>query len=61
MNAIQERSEALPGQESAKDQPGKGACEVVLGENWRVRPEKKLISYLGACLTPENFELVIGA
>jgi hypothetical protein len=40
---------------------GKGACEVVLGENWRVRPDNKLISDLGAWLTPENVELVIGA
>jgi len=40
---------------------GKGACEVVLGESWRVRPDNKLISDLGAWLTPENVELVIGA
>jgi DNA polymerase-3 subunit alpha len=39
---------------------GKGACEVVLGESWRVRPDNKLISDLGAWLTPENVELVIG-
>jgi DNA polymerase-3 subunit alpha len=39
---------------------GKGACEVVLGEHWRVRPDNKLISDLGAWLTPENVELVIG-
>src|SRR5688500_154529 len=38
---------------------GKGACEVVLGENWRVRPDHKLISDLGAWLTPENVEFVI--
>jgi DNA polymerase-3 subunit alpha len=38
---------------------GKGACEVVLGENWRVRPDNKLISDLGAWLTPENVEFVI--
>jgi DNA polymerase-3 subunit alpha len=40
---------------------GKGACEVVLGESWRVRPDNKLISDLGAWLTPENVELLIGA
>jgi DNA polymerase-3 subunit alpha len=39
---------------------GKGACEVVLGENWRVRPEAKLIADLGAWLTPENVEIVLG-
>jgi hypothetical protein len=31
----------------------------VLGENWRVRPDNKLISDLGAWLTPENVEFVI--
>jgi len=40
---------------------GKGACEVVLGESWRVRPDTKLIADLGAWLTPANVELVIGA
>ena len=40
---------------------GKGACEVVLGESWRVRPDNKLISDLGAWLTPENVQLMIGA
>jgi DNA polymerase-3 subunit alpha len=40
---------------------GKGACEVVLGESWRVRPDTKLIADLGAWLTPDNVELVIGA
>jgi DNA polymerase-3 subunit alpha len=39
---------------------GKGACEVVLGETWRVRPDGKLISDLGAWLAPENVELVFG-
>jgi DNA polymerase III subunit alpha len=38
---------------------GKGACEVVLGENWRVRPDHKLISDLGAWLSPEKVEFVI--
>jgi len=40
---------------------GKTACEVVLGEGWRVRPDGKLISDLGDWLTPENVELVFGA
>jgi DNA polymerase III subunit alpha len=40
---------------------GKGACEVVLGENWRVRPDSKLISDLGDWLTPENVEMVFGS
>jgi DNA polymerase-3 subunit alpha len=39
---------------------GNAACEVVLGEGWRVRPEAKLISDLGEWLTPENVELVFG-
>jgi len=39
---------------------GKGACEVLLGENWRVRPDSKLITDLGDWLTPENVELVFG-
>ena len=39
---------------------GKGACEVVLGESWRVRPDTKLIADLGAWLTPDNVELLIG-
>jgi DNA polymerase III subunit alpha len=39
---------------------GKGACEVVLGESWRVRPDNKLITDLGAWLTPENVEFVFG-
>jgi DNA polymerase-3 subunit alpha len=39
---------------------GQAACEVVLGEGWRVRPDGKLISDLGAWLAPENVELVFG-
>jgi len=39
---------------------GNAACEVVLGEGWRVRPDSKLISDLGEWLTPENVELVFG-
>jgi len=40
---------------------GKAACEVALGEGWRVRPDSKLISELGDWLTPENVELLFGA
>jgi DNA polymerase-3 subunit alpha len=40
---------------------GNAACEVVLGEGWRVRPDAQLISDLGDWLTPENIELVFGA
>jgi DNA polymerase-3 subunit alpha len=40
---------------------GAAACEVVLGEGWRVRPDGKLISDLGDWLAPENVELVFGA
>jgi DNA polymerase-3 subunit alpha len=34
------------------------ACEVALGESWRVRPDSQLIAELGAWLTPENVQLV---
>ena len=37
---------------------GKAACEVVLGEDWRVRPDSKLLSDLGDWLKPENVEFV---
>jgi len=40
---------------------GNAACEVVLGEGWRVRPDSKLLADLGDWLTPENIELVFGA
>jgi DNA polymerase III subunit alpha len=36
------------------------ACEVVLGEAWRVRPDSRLIADLGAWLAPENVQLVYG-
>jgi len=36
------------------------ACEVALGDAWRVRPDSRLIAELGAWLTPENVELVYG-
>ena len=34
------------------------ACEVALGEAWRVRPESELLAELGAWLAPENVQLV---
>jgi len=37
------------------------ACEVALGETWRVRPESELLAELGAWLTPENVQLLYGA
>ena len=37
------------------------ACDVALGEAWRVRPDSRLIAELGAWLAPENVELVYGA
>jgi len=36
------------------------ACEVALGDAWRVRPDSRLIAELGAWLTPENVQLVYG-
>jgi DNA polymerase-3 subunit alpha len=36
----------------------KAVCEVALGESWRVRPEGRLLSELGAWLTPESVQLV---
>ena len=40
---------------------GAAACDVVLGEGWRVRPDSKLIADLGDWLKPENVELVFGS
>jgi DNA polymerase-3 subunit alpha len=37
------------------------ACEVTLGDSWRVRPDTQLITELGAWLTPENVEVVYGS
>jgi DNA polymerase-3 subunit alpha len=37
------------------------ACDVALGEAWRVRPDSRLIAELGAWLAPENVQLVYGA
>src|SRR5436190_3076443 len=34
------------------------ACEVALGESWRVRPDSQLIAALGAWLAPENVQLI---
>ena len=34
------------------------ACDVALGDAWRVRPDSRLIADLGAWLTPENVQLV---
>ncbi len=39
---------------------GAAACDVVLGDGWRVRPDSKLIADLGDWLKPENVELVFG-
>jgi len=36
------------------------ACEVALGDAWRVRPDSRLIAELGAWLTPENVQLIYG-
>jgi DNA polymerase-3 subunit alpha len=36
----------------------KAACEVALGDSWRVRPDTQLIADLGAWLAPENIEVV---
>jgi DNA polymerase III subunit alpha len=37
---------------------GTAACELALGDTWRVRPDSQLIGELGAWLTPENVEVV---
>ncbi|MDA0276975.1 MAG: OB-fold nucleic acid binding domain-containing protein, partial [Proteobacteria bacterium] len=37
------------------------ACEVALGDAWRVRPDSRLIAELGAWLTPDNVQIVYGA
>ena len=37
---------------------GAAVCDVALGENWRVRPDGRLISELGAWLAPENVQVV---
>jgi DNA polymerase-3 subunit alpha len=40
---------------------GKAACKLALGDSWRVRPDTRLISELGAWLAPENVEVVYSA
>jgi len=37
------------------------ACDVALGEAWRVRPDSRLLAELGAWLAPENVQLVYGS
>ncbi|HET7672862.1 MAG TPA: DNA polymerase III subunit alpha [Burkholderiales bacterium] len=36
------------------------ACDVALGDSWRVRPDSQLLAELGAWLAPENVQLVYG-
>ena len=36
------------------------ACEVALGDAWRVRPDSRLLAELGAWLTPENVQVIYG-
>jgi DNA polymerase-3 subunit alpha len=36
------------------------ACDVALGDAWRVRPEAPLIERLGAWLAPENVQVIYG-
>ena len=38
----------------------RAACDVALGDAWRVRPDSRLIADLGAWLAPENVQLVYG-
>ena len=37
------------------------ACELMLGDAWRVRPDAQLIDDLGTWLTPDNVEVIYGA
>jgi DNA polymerase-3 subunit alpha len=37
---------------------GGAACDVALGDAWRVRPDAQLIEQLGAWLAPENVQVV---
>ncbi len=37
------------------------ACEVSLGESWRVKPDGRLIAELGAWLAPENVQVLYAA
>ncbi len=36
---------------------GAASCDVVLGDDWRVKPDSQLIGALAAWLTPENVQL----
>jgi DNA polymerase-3 subunit alpha len=37
------------------------ACELMLGDAWRVRPDAQLIDDLGTWLTPDSVEVIYGA
>jgi DNA polymerase-3 subunit alpha len=37
---------------------GRAGCDVALGEAWRVRPDPRLISELGAWLNPANVQVL---
>jgi len=37
---------------------GGAACDVALGDAWRVRPDAQLIERLGTWLTPENVQVI---
>ncbi len=37
---------------------GGAACDVALGDAWRVRPDSQLLEHLGAWLEPENVQLL---
>jgi DNA polymerase III subunit alpha len=37
------------------------ACEVALGESWRVRPDTRLLTDLGSWLAPENVQVLYAA
>ncbi|MGE5640757.1 MAG: OB-fold nucleic acid binding domain-containing protein, partial [Clostridia bacterium] len=39
-------------------QNSQAGCDVALGESWRVRPDPRLISDLGAWLTPANVQVL---
>jgi DNA polymerase-3 subunit alpha len=37
---------------------GGAACDVALGDAWRVRPDSQLLEHLGAWLAPENVQVL---
>jgi DNA polymerase-3 subunit alpha len=37
---------------------GAAACDVALGDAWRVRPDGQLLERLGAWLAPENVQVL---